>query len=131
MEREAVIPNFPIIASTVFMTGKSDREIKESEVKLLTDWTDLNVWFFKKKGTIHTTGNEDGEQAGCATYSQKSQLGDLAGAIKSEQCDGACRHLHQTKDHLGQIDVHPKVRNVESQAVVHEHVGKPDTDGKK
>lgn len=81
--------------------------------------------------TVHTAGDEDGQQAGCATHSQESQLGDLTGAVEGEQGDGACRHLHQTKDHLGQIDVHSKVRNVERQAVVHEHVGKPEADGKR
>lgn len=80
---------------------------------------------------VHTTGDKDGQKACCATHSQESELGDLAGAVESEQGDGASRHLHQAKDHLGQVDVHSKVRNVERQPVVHEDVGKPETDGEK
>ncbi len=80
---------------------------------------------------VHTAGDEDGQQAGRATHSQKSQLGDLAGAVEGEEGDGARGHLYQAKDHLGQIDVHSKVRNVESQTIIHEHVGEPEMDGNK
>lgn len=130
MEREAVIPNFPMMASTVLMTDRSgemrgQREVRE---RLLTDWKQEKA---KSTESGRTVGDEDGQQAGCAAHSQEGQLGDLAGAVEGEQGDGACGHLHQTKDHLGQIDVHSKVRNVERQAVVHEHVGKPETHGEK
>lgn len=77
---------------------------------------------------VRTTGDKDGKEACCATHSQESKLGDLARAVEREQGDGAGRHLHQPKDHLGQVDVHSKVRNVERQPVVHQHVGKPQVE---
>lgn len=127
IEREAVIPNFPIIASTVLMTDRSGGEVKkELREKLLADW---KHWKKVNMEGVRTTGDKDGKKACRATHSQESQLGDLAGAVECEQGDGACRHLHQAKDHLGQVDVHSKVRNVERKPVVHQHIGKPETDG--
>lgn len=79
--------------------------------------------------SVHTAGDEDGQQAGRAAHGQESQLGDLAGAVEGEEGDGARGHLHQAEDHLGQIDVHPEVGDVERQAVVYEHVGEPEADG--
>lgn len=74
-----------------------------------------------------TAGDKDGEQTRRAPHSQEGQLGELAGAVEGKQCDGPSRHLHEPKDHLCQIDVHPKVRNVEGEAIVHQHVHKPGT----
>lgn len=77
---------------------------------------------------VPTVGDEDGQQAGWAPHGQESQLGELAGAVEGEQGDGARRHLHQAKDHLGQIDVHSEVWNVQRQAIVHKHVGEPEAE---
>lgn len=52
-------------------------------------------------------------------------MGVLAGAVEGEKGDGSRRHLNQTKDHLGQIDVHPEVGNIERQAVVDKDVDEP------
>lgn len=78
---------------------------------------------------VHTLGDKDGEQTGHAAHSQESQLRDLTRAVEGEEGEGASRHLHQAKDQLGQIDVHFKVGDVQRQSVVHQHVGKPETDG--
>lgn len=73
----------------------------------------------------HTIRNEDGQQAGQASHSEEGQLGYPPGAVQGKQGDGPGRHLHQAKDQLGQVDVHPKVRDVQRQAVVDQHVDKP------
>lgn len=73
-----------------------------------------------------TCGDEDGEQAGHAAHGQEGQLGDLARAVEREQGDGAGGHLHQAEDHLGQVDVHAEVGDVEREAVVDEDVGEPE-----
>lgn len=80
---------------------------------------------------VLTVWDEDGEQAGRAPHCQESQLWDLTGAVQGEQGDGACGHLDQTKDHLSQVDIHSKVRDVEGQAVVHEDVDKPEHEGRR
>lgn len=73
----------------------------------------------------YTAGDEDGQQAGGAAHCQKDQLGELPGAVEGEEGDGACWHLDQTEDKLGQVDVHSKVGNVEGQAVIDEDVDEP------
>lgn len=77
---------------------------------------------------VRTLGDEDGQQAGGAAHRQECQLGDLAGAVEGEQGNGACGHLDQTEDHLGQVDVHSKVRDVERQAIVDQDVDEPEAE---
>lgn len=78
-----------------------------------------------------TAGDKDGQEARGAPHGQESQLGDLAGAVEREQGDGESGHLHQAEDQLGQVDVHPEIRDVEREPVVHKHVGEPESKGKK
>lgn len=59
--------------------------------------------------SVCTVRYEDGQQTGDTPHSQEGQLGDLAGAVEGKEGDGAGRHLHQAKDQLGEVDVHPKV----------------------
>lgn len=85
----------------------------------------MDSWYNKHEDGVHTTGDEAGQQAGTTAHSQEGQLRDLAGAVECKQSDGACRHLYQAKNHLGQEDVHSKVWYVERQAIVNKHIGKP------
>lgn len=77
----------------------------------------------------HTAGDKGGQEARGTPHDQESQLGDLAGAVDREQGDGESGHLHQAEDHLGQVYVHPEIRDVEREPVVHKHVGEPESEG--